>query len=156
MTIVFSKEALYASRYAVDDAYAYTQSGRAFDRLVRSALSGLQLTTESWLILNALEQQARPPMDLARVLGMQRGSLSRWLSQLCEQGLAESYSQTNDRRTKLARLTNVGREQLARARRHIAELLTSLNITMTQEDYRTLLRVLREVDAAVQEWESTR
>jgi DNA-binding MarR family transcriptional regulator len=86
--------------------------GRRFDE----ALRPIGLTNGQFSLLMALNQPTPPAMAaVARLLGMDRTTLTAALKPLRQRGLVEVASNASDRRTRHLALTEAGRAALAAA-----------------------------------------
>ena len=85
-------------------------------------LAELGLGTASWSVLQALERQdgVGTASGLARRLSVSRQAVQRQLNRLAEAGLIDLVSDPGDARSRLARITSLGRSRVERAR-HLIE-----------------------------------
>ena len=120
------------------DAYRWLIGARALQHWVRHALRPAGLSIEAWMILEVLAMRAQSASDLTIALAMEKGSLSRWLSRLSDDGLIRYEQPRADHRRKTARLTEKGEATLQAARGNVSESLARASIPMTTTDRNTV------------------
>ena len=92
------------------------RAARALSRLFDDALRPVGLTSGQFSLLNALNRPAPPPIaPVAKLLAMDRTTLTAALKPLERDGLVAIAKDPDDRRSRLLRLTDKGREVLALA-----------------------------------------
>ena len=121
-------------RADLEDVQFWLLSARTLVLDLKRALRPLRLTPDAWLILEGLAPGPRMPSALAEDLGIQKGSMSRWLSRLEAYGWVDCRNESLDQRRKTASLTSSGRQQLERARCMLSELLAAADMPATTAD----------------------
>ena len=92
------------------------RAGRALARRFDEVLRPVGLTNQQFSLLMALNRPEPPPMrPVAKLLAMDRTTLTAALKPLERRGLVRIASSATDRRTRLLALTQVGEEVLAAA-----------------------------------------
>lgn len=92
------------------------RAARTLSRLFDEALRPVGLTSGQFSLLNALNRPAPPPIaPVAQLLAMDRTTLTAALKPLERNGLVAIAKDPDDRRNRLLRLTDKGREILASA-----------------------------------------
>jgi DNA-binding MarR family transcriptional regulator len=92
------------------------RAGRALARRFDEVLRPVGLTNQQFSLLMALNRPEPPPMrPVAKLLAMDRTTLTAALKPLERRGLVRIASSAADRRTRLLVLTKVGEEVLAAA-----------------------------------------
>jgi DNA-binding MarR family transcriptional regulator len=92
------------------------RAARTLSRLFDDALRPVGLTSGQFSLLNALNRPAPPPLaPVAQLLAMDRTTLTAALKPLARDGLVAIDTDPSDRRSRLLRLTDKGRETLATA-----------------------------------------
>ncbi len=92
------------------------RAARALSRLFDEALRPVGLTSGQFSLLNALNRPAPPSIaPVAQLLAMDRTTLTAALKPLERDGLVAIAWDPDDRRNRLLRLTDKGREVLASA-----------------------------------------
>ena len=92
------------------------RAARALSRLFDEALRPVGLTSGQFSLLNALNRPAPPSIaPVAQLLAMDRTTLTAALKPLERDGLVAIARDPEDRRNRLLRLTDKGREVLASA-----------------------------------------
>jgi DNA-binding MarR family transcriptional regulator len=92
------------------------RAARALSRLFDEALRPVGLTSGQFSLLNALNRPAPPSIaPVAQLLAMDRTTLTAALKPLERDGLVVITRDPDDRRNRLLRLTDKGREVLASA-----------------------------------------
>lgn len=92
------------------------RAARALARLFDEALKPVGLTNQQFSLMMALNRPAPPPMgSVAKLLAMDRTTLTAALKPLERRGLVRRESLPKDRRTSLLSLTEAGRDTLAAA-----------------------------------------
>ena len=92
------------------------RAARALSRLFDEALRPVGLTSGQFSLLNALNRPIPPAIaPVAQLLAMDRTTLTAALKPLERDGLVAIARDPNDRRNRLLRLTDKGREVLASA-----------------------------------------
>lgn len=118
--------------------------------LINRALRLSNLNLDTWLLLETVRSQTRRPSELARAVGGPRGSVSRRIARLQEQGLVSIRLSLDDRRVKSVSITPDGLRVLETARGHIETVLEPVSDWLDDAgrdqvtDYhRRLLKVVR-------------
>jgi len=96
----------------------------ALRQILIRALRPTGLTPEAWMILEAVAERSRSACELGPMLGMQKGSLSRWLTHLATAGLLTHLYELDSRRRKTVTLTEAGQRQRRLARARLGDALT--------------------------------
>ena len=135
--------------WTTQDVLQYLLGGRALQLATMRALRQVRMTTESWLILEALDMRPRIMSELADDLAMQKGSLSRWVARLEALGFVCCRHDPRDQRRKTASLTKAGRLQLGSARSIVAEMLVAFDYSLKDSDRDAVMEVSRRWYAAV-------
>ena len=92
------------------------RAGRALARRFDDVLRPVGLTNQQFSLLMALNRPEPPPMrPVAKLLAMDRTTLTAALKPLERRGLVRIASSAADRRTRLLALTKAGEEVLAAA-----------------------------------------
>jgi DNA-binding MarR family transcriptional regulator len=92
------------------------RAARALARRFDTALRPVGLTNGQFSLLMSLNRPTPPPMaPVARLLAMDRTTLTAAVKPLERRGLVELHVDPNDRRSRLLVLTDAGREILANA-----------------------------------------
>jgi DNA-binding MarR family transcriptional regulator len=92
------------------------RAGRALARRFDEVLRPVGLTNQQFSLLMALNRPEPPPMTpVAKLLAMDRTTLTAALKPLERRGLVRIASSAADRRTRLLALTKVGEEVLGAA-----------------------------------------
>lgn len=92
------------------------RAARALARHFDSALSVTGLTNGQFSLLMSLNRQQPPPIGaVAKLLAMDRTTLTAALKPLVRRGLVEVQVDASDRRTRLLSLTSEGQNVVARA-----------------------------------------
>lgn len=92
------------------------RAGRALARRFDEVLRPVGLTNQQFSLLMALNRPEPPPMrPVAKLLAMDRTTLTAALKPLERRGLVRIASSATDRRTRLLALTQAGEEVLAAA-----------------------------------------
>jgi DNA-binding MarR family transcriptional regulator len=107
--------------------------------------SGLRMTQFIVLVVIALSEQDTV-MQVAEKLAMDRSALARSLKPLQEQGLL-TVEPGRDRRTRLVRLTQEGRQALTRTLPYWQQAQEQLVIRFGEEQARLLLADLKRVES---------
>lgn len=136
-------------RWTIEDVLQCMLGGRALQLATLQALRRVRMTSESWLILEALHTRPRIMSELAEDLSMQKGSLSRWVARLEEAGFVRCRHDPRDQRRKTATLTKTGRLQLHSARNSLAEMLADFDYSLTASDREAMMRLSRGWHAAL-------
>ncbi len=114
-----SKQVPFATTIEVRDACLclhVQRAARALARRFDEALRPTGLTSGQFSLLNALNRPEPPGIGpVAQLLAMDRTTLTAALKPLERDGLVASFSDPNDRRTRLLRLTEKGHQVLAAA-----------------------------------------
>ena len=96
--------------------FATQRAARALARRFDEALKQVGLTSGQFSLLMSLNQPKPPSVGaIARLLGMDRTTLTANLKPLERQGLVESVVDEDDRRGRLLVLKNAGRKRLKAA-----------------------------------------
>lgn len=131
-------------RWTTEDVLQCLLGGRALQLATMRALRRVRMTSESWLILEALDTRPRIMSELAEDLAMQKGSLSRWVARLEANGFVRCRLDPRDQRRKTAMLTKAGRLQLRSARSCLAEMLVDFDYSLTVADRETIEKLARD------------
>jgi len=107
--------------------------------LRRQKLTSAQLNT--LLVLRAAEPDGLPMGEIGRKLVVTKSNVTGLIDRLERQGLV-ARSRRSDRRSTLVRLTPEGAELLDRTAPRHAELISELTSCLTEEEKRTLVRLL--------------
>jgi MarR family transcriptional regulator for hemolysin len=113
--------------------------GRAFN----DALAAEGGSIPTWLILNALQSEARrTQLDLARAVGIEGPTLTRHLDGLEGAGLVERQRGTADRRAVQVQLTPAGQALHARLLTAVIAFNRRLRTGLSADDVTTLRTLL--------------
>ncbi|MEM8814623.1 MAG: helix-turn-helix domain-containing protein [Pseudomonadota bacterium] len=115
---------------AIPDAIALLSGARRLSSVISSALQSTRLRPELWLVLEVVAEQPRSLGRVAAALAAHKGTVSRWLASLEEQGLVDCKVTQGDQRLKITSLTALGSYRLEIARTRIAEALAQLGIPL--------------------------
>ena len=130
-------------RSDLGDVQFWLLSARVLVLGLKRALRPLRLTPDAWLILEGLAPSPRMPTALAKDLGIQKGSMSRWLSRLEACGWVDCRVESIDQRRKTVSLTSSGRQQLDRARETLSEWLAAVDMPAMTADRDSLTALSR-------------
>jgi len=133
MTILPATGAASSGQLALDDTLLLLSGTRRLARLVSNALRATQLRPELWLVLEVVAERPRSLGRVATALAAHKGTVSRWLTQLEEQGLVDCEIVRGDMRLKITSLTALGRHRLEIARSRIADALKELGLPVDDE-----------------------
>jgi DNA-binding MarR family transcriptional regulator len=97
--------------------------------------------------LDRLGPQTVPQMARARPVSRQY--IQMLVNELAADGLVELYDNPAHRRSRLARLTAAGRDALAAMYRREAELYTTLDLPVSEAEFRDAAATLRRVREAL-------
>lgn len=118
--------------------------------LINRALRLSNLNLDTWLLLETVHGQTRRPSELARAVGGPRGSVSRRIARLEEQGLVSIRLSLDDRRVKSVSITPDGVRVLETARGHIESVLAPVSDWVDDTErgrvtdyHRQLLKIVR-------------
>lgn len=111
-------------------------------------LEGEDVTWPQWMVLNVLDQKlAGTPASVAENIGVDRSAVTRLLDRLEKKGLVAREHDKLDRRSVNLRLTETGREHMARlnelARVHQEHFLSSLHNTEHRSFKSNIQKLLR-------------
>jgi DNA-binding MarR family transcriptional regulator len=107
-------------------------------------LSGLRMTQFIVLVVVALSEQ-ETVMQVAEKLAMDRSALAHTLKSMQEQGLL-TVEPGHDRRTRLVRLTQQGKEAIAQALPHWRQAQEQFTALFGEQQARVLLADLKRVE----------
>jgi DNA-binding MarR family transcriptional regulator len=114
-----SRDVPYETTHLIRDACLclhVQRAARALSRLFDEALRPVGLTSGQFSLLNALNRPVPPSIaPVAQLLAMDRTTLAAALKPLERDGLVAIARDPDDRRNRLLRLTDKGREVLASA-----------------------------------------
>ncbi|NLH83541.1 MAG: MarR family transcriptional regulator [Phyllobacteriaceae bacterium] len=128
-----------------------TRVARHWRRAVDRALAGAglsQATALPLLVLSRLGPELRQGV-IAEELGLERPSLVRIVDILLAEGLVERVETPSDRRAKLLRLTDLGREQVCRIETAVAELRARHLAAVDAADLDATVRCLGLIEATL-------
>lgn len=125
------------------------RASRALTRLYDEALAPAGLTVTQFSVLRNSERMDGPTLSqLADYTGTERTALWRTLQPLIRQGLLTQEAGESDR-TRRIRLTDAGREAVARAEPFWTESQARVESRLGEADQRRLVALLKEVEALV-------
>ncbi|MEU6951831.1 MarR family winged helix-turn-helix transcriptional regulator [Streptomyces sp. NPDC045714] len=108
------------------------------------------LTAAWWQVLGAVMREPLPVAGVARAMGITRQSVQRIADLLVGRGLAEYEENPAHRRAKLLRVTEAGREAVARIGPPHAEFAARLAGELGVEELAETVRVLERLSGAVE------
>ena len=116
-------------------------------------LSPFGITAAQWPILEMCDRgQANTLMQLARVIPVDPGAISRQVEKLVRKGLVRRRRQSHDRRSQRLDLTPAGRalvpELAAAVRANNAKFLAGMSRQEQQASIATIERMLRNAETA--------
>ena len=120
-----------AERVELDTLYVWLRGYHALRQKLIRALRPMGLTPEAWMILEASADRPCSACELGPILGMQKGSLSRWLTRLAEKGLLTHRHKPGSRRRKTVTLTEAGQRERQLVRERLGEALAPAGRPMT-------------------------
>jgi DNA-binding MarR family transcriptional regulator len=124
-------------------------ASRQVTRLYDRALAPLGITTNAYSILARLDREGSQPLGaLAARLAMDRTTLSREVTPLCDAGLVDIVSGELDRRQRMLSLTPAGARLVKKARPLHAAAQAELTNTFGLERATELLDELRALVGA--------
>lgn len=103
--------------YRLHDSLGFrlSRAARIQERRLDAGLRTLGLNRTSWCVLLAVGNEGlAQPSDIADFIGIDRTATSRALRQMEAQGLIGRAAGRDDRRTREVRLTELGRDRLAK------------------------------------------
>ncbi|RMG86847.1 MAG: MarR family transcriptional regulator [Bacteroidetes bacterium] len=107
---------------------------------------GVDLTTEQWVILDALyHNNGLSQSDLANGSFKNAPTVSRIIDLLCKKGLTERHRFENDRRRYKIFMTPKGKETYEKALPTVLELRKKGWQHLSDEDYQNLIRILNQI-----------
>ena len=125
------------------------RASRALTRLYDEALAPAGLTVTQFSILRNSERLDGPTLSqLAEHTGHERSALWRTVQPLARQGLL-TMEAGKDERTRRLRVTDAGREAMARGEPHWRETQAKVESRLGEEDQRRLVALLKEIEALV-------
>ncbi|ARF73466.1 MarR family winged helix-turn-helix transcriptional regulator [Streptomyces griseus] len=107
------------------------------------------LTAAWWQVLGAVQVEPLPVAGIARAMGITRQSVQRIADLLVERGLAEYVENPAHRRAKLLRVTDAGRDAVARIGPPHAEFAARLAGELGAEGFAETVRVLERLSGAL-------
>jgi|GEM_PF-1266727 len=124
--------------------YRVFRAAQAMSRLVDvSVRTSIGLTSRQWRVLVVLNRLGTAASgDVARVAGYDHSQVSRITVELTKLGLIEQWSDSNDRRKLLLRLTDAGRDYLKRGLPGSMEREKRLRARLTEAQYDALCEAL--------------
>jgi DNA-binding MarR family transcriptional regulator len=112
---------------------------------VDRALKDIGITGQQMGILLAVEGDlAATPLELAKLLGIDPGLMSRMLDKLEEQGFLERSRSDEDRRVVIVTLTSHGHEVAARLPAIACGAVNARLDEFSEEEFRQMHRLLRK------------
>lgn len=142
---------IFADRHAARPAAAATRRimlvGRRYRRLLDLALKDIGQSQVRWEILNAIS--ASPGdctlMDVAARIGLEGPSIVATMEKLETGGFIERREDDNDRRSRLIRLTDRGRDAVRSMTEVVDRQRDRLWEGISAEDVETMLRILTQM-----------
>src|SRR5262245_21873553 len=114
-------------------------TSKAVGRAFNNALAASGGSVPIWLILNALEEEARrTKRDLARAVGIEGPTLTRHLDGMEREGLVKRRRGTRDRRAVQVELTRAGHALHGRLLQAVISFNRQLRAGLSSEDVETL------------------
>ncbi len=111
-------------------------------------LRPLALSVHAWRVLSALsEKDGQTVGQIAEITVLDRSGLGRLLEQMESEGLVERMTAPDDGRAVLIRLATPGKKRHATALPLVSAHYRRLLRGVTDEDFRTLIRLLRRMKA---------
>ena len=133
-----------AKRVELDELRAALLGYRAMRELLFRLLRPMGLAPEAWMILEAVAERSRSACDLAPMLGMQKGSLSRWLTRLVAAGLLTHLYEPGSLRRKTVSLTKTGRRRRQLALERLCDVLAPTGRPMTAAEREAVNALIRQ------------
>lgn len=125
------------------------RASRALTRLYDEALEPAGLTVTQFSILRNSERMDGPTLSqLAEHTGHERSALWRTVQPLIRDGLLTLDTGGGDR-TRRLRLTDAGREAMARGEPHWRETQSKVEARLGEENQRRLVALLKEIESLV-------
>lgn len=120
-------------------------------RELHERMAALGVTPAQWPLLLVMKQCSDPSaIELARLLQMNAGAMTRMIDRLVEKGLIERSRCPVDRRATRLALTDAGHEALEPISAVLAGTLNDLLRGFSRADFNALLSLLRRVHANTQ------
>ncbi len=121
------------------------KASRALMRHYEAALGDCSLSVTQFALLRAIERQGVVALtDLARVMVMERTSLYRSLEPLVQQGLVQ-VTAASAGRSKVAKLTASGREQIAAVLPHWESAQKRVEALIGEQHWAQISALLLEI-----------
>lgn len=136
-------------RKTYEGALLQVTSYRLLQSAANALLSQYEIVTAQWIILGYLYEQAEPQRfsDLARMLRVENPLVTRLMEYLVAQEWVQVSTAQNDKRTKLAVITDKGRllvdEIEVRLYRHLHEAFAGLSMQELERYFDTLEKIAK-------------
>jgi DNA-binding MarR family transcriptional regulator len=119
--------------------------------------AGEDLTSARWQVLGAIALAERPLTvpQIARRMGLTRQSVHATVKRLIEDGLVELLPNTDHRRSRLVRLTDLGERRYAAIDSRQIGWVNRLAQGLGRSELETAARVLQELSARLEAEEAT-
>ena len=148
-TTFYTSESL---RHDPSVGWLLKQSFQGLTRELHERMEALGVTPAQWpLLLFFMKQNCEPTaIEMARVLSMNAGAMTRMIDRLVEKGLLMRSRCPTDRRATRLSLTPAGHEALAPISAVLAETLNDLLRGFSRDEFQTLLALLHRLHANAQ------
>lgn len=113
--------------------------------LLTKALAPYKLSVEQWILLNIVQYSPQSQKDLAAWIQSEQSSITRMVDTMEKNGYVQRIAHTQDRRSKLVIITQLGKEQLAIINPMTERMSEDLNTVFTHEELTTLLTLLQKL-----------
>ncbi len=130
---------------AAESGLMMLQSARVLNALLIKHLKALHLKPETWEVLEAVSFRPLKQTDIATAVGRLKGSVSRWVVNLHEQGLVDSQPSPSDRRVQTVRITAHGQQVLQRANQHLVDAMAPLFGQLCHSEQIVATRICRRL-----------
>jgi DNA-binding MarR family transcriptional regulator len=109
--------------------------------------AGEGLTSARWQVLGAVVLAGRPLTvpQIARRMGLTRQSVQASVNRLLDEGLVETDENPDHRRSRLIRLTELGRTKYAGLERRQVRWINELSAGLETSELSTAARILEEL-----------
>ena len=123
-----------------------SRTARALARAFDEALTAAGGSTSTWLVLDAVQAGGhRTQGELARAIGLTEPTLTHHLDTLTRAGFVTREREADNRRVQRVVLTDTGEQLFIRLRRAAASFDGRLRAGLSEDDVRTLRRLLGQL-----------
>lgn len=141
-TFSFSLKELVTFRLVRLNAKLSAQS----TRILRESAN---LTPAQWRVMFIIHDHGQmSAAQIVRLIGMDKGQLSRTIRSMTERGMLKSVPSDGDNRTFDLRLTDAGRAVFEQAQPHMRKRQSKLMGALSEEERRTLFAMFDKLEAA--------